>query len=97
VNGPARSRAGSISWTGWTTWTGGLLLVGVLLPAAADACAVCFSGRDETRLAYIVTTGILTFLPLAMFGGFALWLRSRVRQREAELSRSEPAPLRASS
>ena len=79
-----------------TAWGLLLALALPLLPAAASACAVCFSGRDETRLAYIVTTGILTFLPLGMFAAFGFWLRSRVRQRAAEASRAESASLRAS-
>ena len=30
----------------------------------AHACAVCFSGTDENRMAFLLTTGLLTFMPL---------------------------------
>jgi hypothetical protein len=55
----------------------------------ADACAVCFSGRDETRAAFLATTLGLSALPLAMIGGLAFWLRRRaLALREQEPGRS---------
>ena len=50
-------------------------------PATSHACAVCFSGSDESRLAFILTTVFLTFLPLAMIGGVVTWLALRVRRQ----------------
>ena len=61
-----------------------LFLVSIALPRIASACAVCFSGRDETRLAYVLTTVLLTALPLALLGGFLWWLRRRARALECE-------------
>ena len=36
----------------------------VLAPGTSAACAVCFSGTDEYRLAFNLTTVFLTVLPL---------------------------------
>ena len=55
-----------------------LALAIVLSPQLASACAVCMTGKeDETRLAFIVTTAFMTFLPLGLIGGFVWWLRRR--------------------
>ena len=62
----------------------------VLLPDAAHACAVCFDASDENRQAFIATTAFLTLLPLGMVGGAGLWIRHRVRERDAEDGSSEP-------
>jgi nitrate reductase NapE component len=51
----------------------------LLMPRIAPACAVCFSGRDEARTAYVLTTVLLSLLPLGFVGGFLLWLRARSR------------------
>jgi hypothetical protein len=59
-------------------------------PDTAEACAVCGAGRDdETRTAFIGTTALLSVLPLALVGGFAWWLRRRLRALD------EPAPIPA--
>lgn len=56
-----------------------------LAPRAAEACAVCFSGRtDETRIAFIASTAAMTLLPLGLVGGGVLWLRRRLRADELE-------------
>ncbi len=62
-----------------------LLFVAGLTPRAASACAVCFSGTDETRMAFMLTTIFLTALPLAMVGSFAFWLRGRWRRQQIAL------------
>jgi hypothetical protein len=55
-----------------------------LAPRAAEACAVCFSGKtDETRIAFILTTGFLTLMPFVLLGAAAFWLRRRVREHDA--------------
>ena len=59
------------------------------LPEAAWACAVCFDASDENRQAFIATTAFLTLLPLGMVGGAGLWLRRRVRERDAQDSQSD--------
>jgi len=56
----------------------------LFLPRLAPACSVCFSGRDEARTAYVLTTVLLSLLPLAMVGGFFWWLRARSRALERE-------------
>ncbi|UCE87584.1 MAG: hypothetical protein JSU66_07680 [Deltaproteobacteria bacterium] len=69
----------------------GLLAAPILwLPRVGWACAVCSAGRDdETRVAFILTTALLTFLPLGMIAGLLLWLRRRARRLEAD---SAPRP-----
>ena len=69
----------------------------LLAPEIAAACSVCFSGRsDETRVAFIATTALLTALPLLLIGTLVWWLRRRAIQiqqseRVATLERS-PEP-----
>lgn len=66
-----------------------VLLLG--LPRAAEACAVCSPAQDEpVREAFLVTTIFLSVLPLFLVGGFAWWLRRRVRESEAQ--RRQPSP-----
>ena len=53
----------------------------LVAPRIANACAVCFSGRaDETRVAFLATTGFLSALPLLLIGSLVWWLRRRARQ-----------------
>ena len=56
----------------------------LVLPRIAPACSVCFSGRDETRTAYVLTTVLLSLLPPGLIGGFLLWMRARSRALERE-------------
>jgi hypothetical protein len=64
-----------------------------LAPEVAQACAVCGSVVDEDRgrIAYLVTAGVLSLLPLAVFGAFLLWLRARHR-RQSSQPRPHAAP-----
>jgi hypothetical protein len=64
-----------------------------LAPEAARACAVCLSStQDDTRLAFILSTGFMTFLPLGIVGGCVWWLRRRARAlAAAESPQPEPA------
>jgi hypothetical protein len=65
----------------------GLALM-ALAPRAAEACAVCMAGLDdEARSAFLVSTLVMSVLPLGMVGGFVVWLRRRARQLESELER----------
>ena len=57
----------------------------LLLPGVSEACAVCFSGRDETPLAFIGTTVLLSFMPILLVGGAVYFLRRRYRELEAAL------------
>jgi hypothetical protein len=63
----------------------------VALPRLASACAVCFSGSDDTRFAYLFTTALLSVLPLAVLGAFVGWARWRVKALARE-SQQRPAP-----
>ena len=57
--------------------TGAALL---LAPQLADACAVCFSGSEDTRQAFTATTVFLTALPLVMVGSTVGWLLHQLRR-----------------
>ncbi len=59
-------------------------LVIAALPDVAFACPGCIAGTEENRVAFLVTTGLLTFLPLLMIGGVVYWLRKRARRAEEE-------------
>jgi hypothetical protein len=70
------------------------LLAALLLlvaPEAAQACSVCSAAEtDSVREAFLVTTVLLSVLPLLLVGGFAWWLRRRVRELEADPQQSSP-------
>lgn len=62
-----------------------LFLFAVTQANRALACPVCFSAKnEENQIAYIVTTGFLTFLPLLFAGGLMLWIRRRAQQAEQD-------------
>ena len=44
------------------------------IPSILKACAVCFSGTEETLGAFYLTTLILIILPIAMILGVVFWL-----------------------
>jgi high-affinity Fe2+/Pb2+ permease len=80
----------------------GLVLALFLYAPAALACPVCFSAKnEENRVAFIVTTAFLTFLPLGLIGGGVWWLRRRSRQESQAADLRRPPkpkkPARASS
>ncbi len=72
----------------------------LLAPDIAAACSVCFSGRsDETRVAFIATTALLTALPLLLIGSLVWWLRRRalqIQQSERVATRERSRRPRAS-
>lgn len=52
---------------------------------SALACSVCFSAKnEENQIAYLATTGFLTFLPLFFAAGVMLWIRRRAQEADAE-------------
>src|SRR5690606_13732278 len=56
---------------------------GVLMIAAWDsayACAVCGTGKEGSRIAFLLTTALLTLVPLALIGGGVAFLVKRNRQ-----------------
>jgi hypothetical protein len=59
-------------------------------PDAAHACAVCFDASDENRQAFLLTTAFLSLLPLGMVAGAGLWLRQRVKERDAQDAAGSP-------
>ena len=70
----------------------------VLRPKLAFACAVCVGNNEDTRVAFIATTALLTFLPLVLIGSVIWYLRRRALQIAASQStpgvREEPTPSR---
>ena len=64
----------------------------LLVPQLAAACSVCFTGRaDETRIAFLATTGLLSALPILLIGSLVWWLRRRARQIRDEHVRASGA------
>ena len=65
-------------------------------PDCAEACAACLREADN-RVEFIVTTGLLTFLPLIVLGLAFWWLRRRVqameRRSEADALPRDAAPV----
>ena len=52
-----------------------------VLPRAAEACAVCLSGReDDNQRAFLAGTILLSTLPVALIGGIAWYVRRRARE-----------------
>lgn len=63
----------------------GALLLGVMLPAVARACATCSGANDRNRAAFFWTTVLLSLLPLGMIaGGLLWWMRDGRRWLERE-------------
>jgi hypothetical protein len=61
----------------------GLSLASLALPAQqALACAVCFSGRDESRIAYLLTTLFMTSIPLLALGVGIYWVVKKATAAE---------------
>jgi len=58
----------------------------ICLPGAAEACSVCFQGgtSEAARVAFIASTAAMTFLPLAVVGGVAWWVRRRFVRAELD-------------
>jgi hypothetical protein len=48
---------------------------------------VCFDPNDEARIAFIITTGLLTFIPLIAMWLLFRWFKKRAEEydRETEL------------
>ncbi len=52
----------------------------ILITKDAKACAVCFSGKEETLEAFYITTVFLTLLPLVMLALIGFWLYRKYRK-----------------
>jgi hypothetical protein len=57
-----------------------VVLLLILAPDLAHACAGCIDLKSKNRVAFFVTTIVLSLLPLGMIGGMVLWLRRRTRE-----------------
>jgi hypothetical protein len=58
------------------------------LPAQqALACAVCFSGRDESRVAYLLTTLVMTAMPLLALGAGIVWVVRKANAAQGDRPR----------
>ena len=67
------------------------LILGLLLKApSVFGCAVCGFGDDGSREAFILTTGIMTFVPLIFIGCVLFYMRRRyLRLRRQSVVESE--------
>ena len=61
-----------------------LLLPLFLVPESVEACAVCFSGKEETRNTYVGTTVFLSALPISIIVGIGFMVRRRYVHPENE-------------
>ena len=59
-----------------------LLLILLLATLPLFACSVCGYAAEESRRAFILTTALLTFVPLIFIGGVLYYLKKRHRQRQ---------------
>lgn len=65
----------------------------VALPRLALACPVCWAADARRNDAYVATTALLSFLPLAAIGGIAwlIWRRSHPRDAAEPAAAADPA------
>ena len=50
------------------------------------ACAVCGFGEEQTREAFIVTTGIMTVVPLTVIGSIVYYIYRKMAKQTQEKS-----------
>jgi hypothetical protein len=56
-----------------------------LLPSLAAACAVCMSNdQEDTRLAFILTTAFMTFMPLTVLFLAIRWFVRRAKVHDLD-------------
>ena len=58
------------------------LAVLLVLTGGANACPVCFNADEDTRSAYVVTTVVMSALPLGMIGGLAFFFRWQLKDTD---------------
>jgi len=62
----------------------GVTALVLCFPSAAWACPMCFSAKNEAgRIAYLATTGVLTFLPLIVIGSTILLVKRHIDKNTA--------------
>ena len=69
--------------SGWALSLAIAWLAIAALPDPAAACSVCYAGAEESRKAFLLTTVLLSLLPLGMIGTFVWWIWRRMREAEA--------------
>jgi hypothetical protein len=63
-----------------------------LWPTAAQACVGCVTANERNRMAFLITTIVLSLLPLAMIGAGVLALRRRLRGEFEDRDAWAPPP-----
>lgn len=63
---------------------GAMALLAWLWPSVVLACPVCFVAREASRLAFLWTAILMTFLPLCMMGGLVYWLWRQAQRQAAQ-------------
>ena len=59
-----------------------LIVLTLMMAPEALGCPVCFDSKEKNRAAFVLTTWVLTFVPLSMIGGIIWWLHKKVRDAE---------------
>jgi len=82
---PVSRRKGSLRGLAALCW---------LWPSVVLACPVCFVAREASRLAFLWTAILMTFLPLCMMAGiiYFLWRQAQRSARENQGDASTDAP-----
>jgi len=69
-----------------------LLLALAIAPESGSACSLCLASQsEETRYAFLWTTGFLSVLPVGMVGLGVLWVRRRAREQGQQEAAHEAA------
>lgn len=61
-----------------------VLLLLVLVPGTAHACAACFDPRDKSNGIFMASTAFLIVVPMGILGSTGMWLRRRSRRLDDE-------------
>ena len=56
----------------------------LILPTAAQACAVCGAATENNQMAFLAMTLFMSLMPLAAIGGIAWWVWRRTKALDAE-------------
>ncbi len=69
-----------------------LAALAALWAGSAEACGVCISASDETRMAYYITTALMMALPFLFLGSLAFLLvrGARNQRHPQDAARASP-------